>query len=66
MNVRKRASYCMGAFAQILTGKQLQQLTQILVDRISKGTKKDDKVIQVACLSLMAKSVGNKLAPYLG
>lgn len=65
VNVRKRASYCMGAFAQILSGKQLQQLTTILVDKISKGSNKSDKVIQVACLSLMAKSVGSKLAPYL-
>jgi cullin-associated NEDD8-dissociated protein 1 len=65
VNVRKRASYCMGAFAQILSGKQLQQLTTILVDKINKGSNKSDKVIQVACLSLMAKSVGNKLAPYL-
>ena len=47
VNVRKRASYCMGAFAQILTGKQLATLSQILVDKIKKGQNKSDKVIHV-------------------
>lgn len=65
VNVRKRASYCMGAFAIILTQKQLATLSQLLVDKIKKGTNKADKVIHVQCLSLMAKSVGNKLSPFL-
>jgi len=66
VNVRKRASYCLGAFAQILTGKQLATLSQILLDKIKRGTNKADKVIHVQCLSLMAKSVGSKLSPFLG
>lgn len=44
-NVRKRASFCMGAFAIILNGKQLQQLVQLLVAKISKGTDKREQVI---------------------
>jgi hypothetical protein len=55
----------MGAFAQILTSKQLAALSSILVDKIKKGSNKSEKVIHVQCLSLMAKSVGAKLSPYL-
>lgn len=37
----------MGAFAIILTQKQLATLSQLLVEKIKKGTNKADKVIHV-------------------
>ena len=47
VNVRKRASYCMGAFAIILSQKQLATLSQLLLEKIKKGSNKADKVIHV-------------------
>ena len=45
VNIRKRASYCMGAFAQVLNAKQLQQLTMLLIEKIRTGKNKADMAI---------------------
>ena len=55
----------MGAFAVVLNTKQLQQLTQLLLEKIRTGKNKSEVAIQVQCLSLMSKAVGSKLAPFL-
>lgn len=43
--IRKRASFCMGAFAVVLNAKQLQQLAALLLDRIRTGKNKADTVV---------------------
>lgn len=44
-NIRKRASFCMGAFAIILSAKQLQTLSSLLMTKIRSGKTKQDQVI---------------------
>jgi hypothetical protein len=44
INLRKRASQCMGTFAVVLNGQQLQQLTVFLLNRIDKSTTKVDQL----------------------
>ena len=41
-------------------------MTHMLLDKIKVSKSKSETVIQVQCLSLMAKYVGSKLAPFLG
>ena len=65
VNLRKRASQCMGTFAVALNGQQLQQLTVFLLNRIDKSTTKTDQLTQVQCISLMAKTCGSKLEPFV-
>jgi cullin-associated NEDD8-dissociated protein 1 len=61
--VRKRATYCLGQFAIILSSKQLQQLMNLLIDRLQKAQgDKQDLLVQIQCISQIARSVGNKLA----
>jgi hypothetical protein len=63
--IRKKASFCMGAFAVVLNNKQLQQLVALIIERVRKSQNKSELPTFVQCLSLIAKSVGNKLAPFL-
>jgi hypothetical protein len=63
--IRKKASYCMGAFAVVLNNKQLQQLVVLILERVRAGKNKAEVVTLIQCLSLISKSVGNKLAPFL-
>ena len=64
--LRKRASYAMGQFAVILNNAQLTKLCQLLLAKIESRQSKSDTTIQVQCLSIIAKSIGSKLAPHLG
>ena len=65
VRVRQKASHCMGAFSVVLNQQQLFGLADQLMKRIAAGKTKLDKMIQVQCLALVAKTVGNKLAPFL-
>jgi hypothetical protein len=42
--IRKKASYCMGAFAVVLTSKQLQQLVVLIIERVRGGKNKNEVV----------------------
>ena len=64
-SIRRRASYAKGSFAIVLNQNQLGSMCQALLKRIESVADKADKVINVQCLSLMAKSVGSKLGPYI-
>lgn len=64
-SLRKRASYAMGQFAVILNNQQLSKLCQLLLSKIQSNQAKSDTIIQVQCLSIIAKSIGSKLSPYL-
>lgn len=55
----------MGAFAVVLNNKQLQQLVALIIERVRKSTNKSELPTLVQCLSLIAKSVGSKLTPFL-
>jgi len=63
--IRKKASYCMGAFAVVLNNKQLQQLVLLILDKVKTNRNKAEVANLVQCLSLISKSVGSKLAPFL-
>jgi cullin-associated NEDD8-dissociated protein 1 len=65
LNLRKKSCNCVGAFAAILNVNQLSSLCRQLIDLIKKCKDKVQLVILVQCVSLVAKSVGNKLAPFL-
>ena len=65
LRVRQKASHCMGAFSVVLNSQQLANLTNELCKRITASNTKPDKLVQVSCLSLVAKTVGSKLSPYL-
>ena len=55
----------MGAFAVILNQTSLNQLCSLLLTKIKTGTNKADTVTQIQCLSMVAKAIGSKLAPFL-
>jgi hypothetical protein len=63
--IRKKASYCMGAFAVVLNNKQLQQLVLSILEKVRTNRNKGEVATLVQCLSLISKSVGSKLAPFL-
>jgi hypothetical protein len=65
IRVRQKASHCMGAFSVVLNPQQLANLTNELCKRITASSTKPDKLVQVSCLSLVAKTVGSKLSPFL-
>ena len=65
LSLRKRASYAMGSFAVVLNQPQLNKLVQLLLAKLTSAQEKSDTIIQLQCLSIIAKSVGNKLAPHL-
>jgi len=61
--VRKRATNCIGQFAIILSNKQLQHLMTILIDRLKRSTtNRHDLLVQIQCISNIARTVGNKLS----
>lgn len=63
--VKTRASLCMGAFAVILTNKQLASLTTLIINKVKSGSSKAERAIQAQCLSLIANTVRSKLAPFV-
>jgi len=63
--ISKSASLAMGAFAIILNPTQLNKLVSLLLTKIHNSKTKQDKTTQVQCLTLMAKSIGNKLSPHV-
>ena len=65
LSLRKRASYAMGSFAIVLNTNQLNKLLQLLLTKLQSQQQKSDTIIQLQCLSIMAKSIGSKLAPHL-
>lgn len=64
-SLRKRASYAMGQFAVVLNNQQLNRLITLLLEKIARSSQKSDTMIGLQCLSIIAKSIGNKLAPFL-
>ena len=65
LSLRKRASYAMGQFAVVLNNAQLSKLITLLLRKIDSRQAQADTIIQVQCLSIIAKSIGSKLAPHL-
>ena len=49
----------------MLNTTQLNKLIQLLLRKIETPQGKNDTIIQLQCLSIIAKSIGNKLSPYL-
>ena len=64
--LRKKATNCLGALAEDLTQKQLQQMCLLLIDRIRKARTKADTFTLIQCFGQMARTVGNKIAQHLG
>jgi hypothetical protein len=64
--LRKKATNCIGAFAVILNTKQLQQMCNLLIDKIKKSKTKNDSFTFIQCFGHMSRSVGNKLSNFLG
>ena len=65
LSLRKRASYAMGSFAIVLNTNQLNKLLQLLLTKLQSQQALSDSIIQLQCLSIMAKSIGSKLGPHL-
>jgi hypothetical protein len=65
VSLRKNASSCMGAFAVVLETAALQTLVNNLLTRAKTAKAPIDALVQIQCLSLVAKTVGNKLNPLL-
>ena len=65
LSLRKRASYAMGQFAVVLNNAQLSKLITLLLRKIDSRQAQADTIIQVQCLSIIAKSIGSKLSPHL-
>ena len=63
--LRKKATNCMGAFAVILTNKQLHTMCLLLIDKIKKSKSKTDSFTLIQCFGQMARTVGNKIASFL-
>jgi hypothetical protein len=63
--LRKKATNCMGAFAVILNTKQLQQICNLLIDKIKKSKNKQDSFTYIQCLGHISRTVGNKLSNFL-
>jgi hypothetical protein len=55
----------MGAFAVVLNNKQLQQLVLSILEKVRTNRNKAEVANLVQCLSLISKSIGSKLAPFL-
>jgi len=55
----------MAAFAVVLNNKQLQQLVLSILEKVRTNRNKAEVVNLVQCLSLISKSIGSKLAPFL-
>jgi hypothetical protein len=55
----------MGAFAVVLNNKQLQQLVLSILEKVRTNRNKGEVANLVQCLSLISKSIGSKLAPFL-
>lgn len=55
----------MGAFAVVLNNKQLQQLVLSILEKVRTNRNKAEVTNLVQCLSLISKSIGSKLAPFL-
>lgn len=62
--VKKRATFCLGQFAIILSSKQLQQLMNLLIERLQQSANKADLLVQIQCIAQISRSVGNKLNNY--
>lgn len=65
INLRKQSCNCIGAFAAILNATQLKVLCQELINLITKSQDKIHLATLVHCVSLVAKTVGNNLTPFL-
>jgi len=64
--LRKKATGCIGTFAVVLNGKQLQTMCALLIDKIKKAKSKTDSFTYIQCLGNMTRTVGNKIAMFLG
>jgi hypothetical protein len=64
-SLRKKATNCMGAFAVILTTKQLHSMCLLLIDKIKKSRNKHDSFTLIQCFAQMARTVGQKVATFL-
>jgi hypothetical protein len=65
INLRKKASQCMGAYSQVLNSNQLSNLCTQLITTITASKSKAEIIIQMQCFSEMSKFIRQKLAPYL-
>ena len=65
VGLRKNASSCMGAFAVVLDSKQLTELVNKLIAQSRASESPADMLVQIKCLSLVANTVGNRMAPSL-
>lgn len=65
LSLRKRASYAMGSFAVVLNQAQLNKLISLLLQKLQSQQEKSDTIIQLQCMSIIAKSIGSKLGPHL-
>lgn len=65
-SIRKKATICIGAFAIVLTGRQLDQLTNSLCNRIRNSTNKAETLTLIQCIGHMSRTVGQKLGPFIG
>lgn len=55
----------MGSFAVILNKTQLHNMCLLLVNKIKQAKNKVDSFTLIQCFGSMARTVGNKIAPFL-
>lgn len=65
-SMRKKATVCIGAFAIVLSGAQLENLVKLLSDRIVSSQNQAETLTLIQCIGHMSRTVGQKLGPYLG
>ena len=65
-SLRKKATNCMGFLAVILNKNQLQKMSQLLIARLKDSKGKTDSLTLIQCFGQMARTVGQKLAQFLG
>jgi predicted histidine transporter YuiF (NhaC family) len=63
--LHKKSCTCIGAFAAILNATQLKALCNELISLITSSKDKVHLTTLVHCVSLVTKTVGNNLTPYL-
>ncbi len=62
LNLRKKATNCLGTFSLILNSKQLQQLIKVIADKIRTNKDKTTFLTHVQCFGSIARNVGHKIA----
>ena len=65
-SIRKKATICIGAFAIVLTARQLDQLCNSLCNRIRNSNNKAETLTLIQCIGHMSRTVGQKLGPFIG